>query len=46
MTLTELLESVRRVEMRINRLVNTVVFKPIEFERFRNYGEFAIIREP
>ncbi len=44
MTLTELLASVRRVEVRTNRLVNAVASKPLEIESFGNCGEFAIIK--
>ena len=73
MTTAELLETVRRVEVRTNRLVNDTMVgaylsqfrgrgmdlagfelsiepsarldsKPIEFERFGNCGEFAIIK--
>lgn len=44
MTLPEPLETVRRVEVRTNRLGNIGFAKPIEFERFGNCGEFATIK--
>lgn len=47
MTATKLLESVRRVEMRTNRLVNNrMVGAYLSHFNGGNYGEFAIIKTP
>ena len=43
MPLTELLESVRRAEVRTNRLVNAGrIFNPLEFERIRNQSQIEL----
>ena len=44
MIVTELLKSVRRVEVRTNRLINLEFSEPLEIESLGNYGKFAIIR--
>ena len=43
MTLTELLEPVRRAEVRTNRLVNAGrIFNPLEFEGIRNQSQIEL----
>ncbi len=49
MTPREILKTIRQIEIRTNRIVTESLagasnFKPLESERFGNYGEFAMIK--